>query len=287
MTDGMDDGTNASNTTTTEAEENSVLDGSPPAKFIAIEDRNCYLAFNQVDFSNYHKIIDYRYEHRLHLRVAYFLGTETLIIKIQSEGHEEIHANFSCTVIEEAIMMGTSGDERWLLAAKRQKSQHRPPSHHYSEKEKDSSFTNLTTRLQNDSWPVFVIEAGKSESLAHLKADAKWWLENSECKALMVSLIKVNKAQSTIQILKYIPIPNPARYSFRSQPMVLPSLAADILIDISVIPSQAQGGPLTLEFDRLFDRAPNSPAEGDIFLGTQRLGKVGSQHVDKCVTCVS
>lgn len=53
----------------------------------------------------------------------------------------------------------------------------------------------------------------------------------------MVILIKVNKMQSTIQILKYIPIPNPARYSFRNQPMVLPFLAVDFLIDISVIPA--------------------------------------------------
>ena len=99
--------------------EQSVLNDSPPAKFIDIEDllqkvecrktkivkedRNCYLVFNQVDFSNYHKIIDYRDEHRLHLRSTYFLGTETLmIIKIPSGEHEETHAKLSCMVIEDA-----------------------------------------------------------------------------------------------------------------------------------------------------------------------------------------
>lgn len=81
------------------------------------------------------------------------------------------------------------------------------------------------------------MQAGNSESLARLKANAKWWLGNSEGKILMVILIKINKMQSTIQILKYIPIPNPSRYSFRNQPMVLPFLAVDFLIDISVIPA--------------------------------------------------
>lgn len=79
---------------------------------------------------------------------------------------------------------------------------------------------------------MFVIGAGDSESLAHLIRDAKWWLESSDGQARIVILIKVNKTDHTIQILKYIPIPHPTTtYSLSSQSVVLLSLVADILID--------------------------------------------------------
>lgn len=144
-----------------------------------------------------------------------------------------------------------------------------PPSHFYSEKEGDSSFTNRITR-QKDPLPVFLFEAGNSESVACLKADAKWCLKKSEGKVLMVILIKVNKRQSTIQILKYIPIPNSTRYNFCDQPVVLSSLTAEILNDISVVPPRVQGAPLPLEFGRLFDRPSNPPAESNIVLSASR-----------------
>ena len=72
----------------------------------------------------------------------------------------------------------------------------------------------------------------------------------------MVILIKVNKTEHTIQILKYITIPHPTTYSLRSQPTVMPSFAADVLVNFSTIPPQVQRGSLTLEFHRLFDRIP-------------------------------
>lgn len=258
-------------------EDHLTLGGSPPIKFASVEDllnkvecrraeidkKNCYLVFDHVGFSQHKQVVDYRDENRMHFRFAYFLETRTLIIKIPSAEHEEAHANFSMMIIEEDI-------EHWLQNSKTHKTQQ--GSALYSAKEGDSSWTNRITRPRADSWPVFMIEAGNSESLAHLIRDAKWWLESSDGQVRMVILIKVNKTDHTIQILKYIPIPHPATYSLRSQPTVMPSLDADVLVNISTIPPQVQGGPLTLEFDRLFDRPPNSLAENDITLSNQSLG---------------
>lgn len=44
-----------------------------------------------------------------------------------------------------------------------------------SSKEGDSSFINDTIRPEG--WPLLVIEAGVSESMPWLRADAAWWIE--------------------------------------------------------------------------------------------------------------
>lgn len=45
-----------------------------------------------------------------------------------------------------------------------------------SAKEADSSWMNQVLRARKDQFPHFVIEAGLSESLPCLRADAKWWV---------------------------------------------------------------------------------------------------------------
>lgn len=99
------------------------------------------------------------------------------------------------------------------------------------------TWTNRITRPRADSWPVFIIETGNPESFAQLRTDARWWLESSDGQVRMMILIKVNKTDHTIQILKYIPIPHPTTYSLRSQPAVMLSYAANVFQDVTDEPS--------------------------------------------------
>lgn len=89
----------------------------------------------------------------------------------------------------------------------------------------------------------------------------RWWAESSKGDVHIVILLVVDKANKKIQILKYIPGTSPT----------VQGLMTDITIDYSVSPPRFQGGPLILEFVRVFSRLPTSAAEPDIVVSEQKL----------------
>lgn len=103
------------------------------------------------------------------VRISYFPDIGTLIIKVPSKAHEKAHANFGMRLGFKVCNMGVGNLEFSSLAATMYTGQTG------SSKEGDSSFINDTIRPEG--WPLLVIEAGVSESMPWLRADAAWWIE--------------------------------------------------------------------------------------------------------------
>ena len=61
---------------------------------------------------------------------------------------------------------------------------------HRSSEKADSAF-QPQARMGVKSWPTLVIESRLSESLARLRVDARWWIDNSEGKAKIVVAIPI------------------------------------------------------------------------------------------------
>jgi hypothetical protein len=59
-----------------------------------------------------------------------------------------------------------------------------------SSKESDSSHKPSSRENKTNwptDWPMIVLDSGLSESLQHLRRDAKWWLANSERRSYLSS----------------------------------------------------------------------------------------------------
>lgn len=119
----------------------------------------------------------------------------------------------------------------------------------------------------NDDWPALVIEAGLSESMARLRADASWWIGNSNGAVRIVILIKISRRQRTITIVKCVPEQSPVTSTRSNQsgaPQMRPREVSMIEINQSVAPSRITGAPLILEFAEVIGRPPALPTEVDI-----------------------
>ena len=138
-----------------------------------------------------------------------------------------------------------------------------------STKECDSSWTNDLSRPS--SWPMLVIEAGVSESTRRLRADAAWWMANSNGLVNIVLLIKVTRNGHKIELEKYIPTRAlPART--RPAPEYKPLKVFTIRINQGVNPPSIQGAPLQLGFEKVIGRRPNPPLERDfVFTAVELL----------------
>ena len=269
----------------------------PPPKFVGIDNlvekvkvrqkemeqgRSQYLTFSQVKPNDYHSIQKYRDENGPKFLLTYFSPIKTLVVKIPNGPQEQIHRNFGALLRDIVRDMGLRGSELYETGSQTYRSNHNPPSQFFSEKEGDSTYRNRALRPNNDKdWPHLVIEAGDSESLPRLQADAKWWIENSKSQVRIVLILKIDTKKRTIRILKYISVqpPSSSRYSLRHHSDSVPSLSADIVMDHSVSPAKIQGTPLTLEFDRIFGRSPNPPLESNSVLTTQCLNDWAIEYI--------
>jgi hypothetical protein len=52
-------------------------------------------------------------------------------------------------------------------------------------------------------WPTIMFESGFSESLGHLRNDAKWWLANSQGEVKIAVIIAIQPADKKLHIEKW------------------------------------------------------------------------------------
>jgi hypothetical protein len=202
------------------------------------------------------------------VRLTYFPDIETLIIKVTSGDQEAAHANFGLRISNKVHRMNMLHLGFYALGA----TTYTGPTN--SSKECDSSYINKL--LRGRGWPNLVIEAGLSESMPRLQADAAWLFENSNGAVRLVLLIKIDVQRKTITIEKHDRTWGP---STRSNPQGLwrPRKLRTIILNQQVNPATIQvvGGnatpPLTLEFELMFGRPPNPPLERDITLTDAEL----------------
>lgn len=207
------------------------------------------------------------------VRLSYFPDIGTLIIKVPSREHEKAHTNIGTYLAFKVCRMGVGIPEFQGLGATR----YIGPT--ASTKECDASWTNDLVRP--GGWPFLVIEAGLSESMPRLQADAAWWIANSSGQVKIVLLIKVMKSSKKIEIEKYVPAQVTAlstRSRTGAQPVFRPHKVAAIALNLGINPPTVQGAPLILEFRSVFGRAPNTPLEQDMVFTAAELLE-WSRHV--------
>lgn len=237
-----------------------------------------YISFGEVTPMKFQEIQKYRENAGLHLRFTYFPDIATLIIKIPTKEHDQSHAQLFQCIDRRLTLMGVDYREFAAMATTTTKSSEQRVGQRPSSKEGDSTAINKKIRKAGEDWPVFVIESGVSESLARLRADARWWIENSKGQVLMVLIIKIERNNRSARIIKYIPQAVPALRSTRSNQAGLlrmePSEVADIQINQSLSPSVVTGAPLTLEFEKLVGRPKITPQESDVIFTASDLDSI-------------
>lgn len=136
--------------------------------------RSQYLTFGQVNPDDYHSLQRYRDERGQKFLLTYFSSIETLIVKIPSCPSEPLHRKFGALLYAMVKDMGLGMIEFYATGSQSYRSNYNLLSQSFTEKEGDSTCRNKALR-PNDytDWPHFVIEAGESESLPRLQADAK------------------------------------------------------------------------------------------------------------------
>ncbi|KAJ9293631.1 hypothetical protein DTO271G3_7513 [Paecilomyces variotii] len=213
-----------------------------------------YLTFDHITSEEFARIEEHRIDLGRGPAFSYFGDIETLVIKLPTRAHEKAHATLGQRMQAQIFQMEVGWDEFVAINATAMKGRNN------SKKEGDSAWQNEKLRPSKEDWPNVVIEAGLSGSLARLRSDARWWIENSVGKVLIVLVVWIQGASKRVKIEKWIPDVQLERCSPR---LSSPTKVADIEID-QLSASVCHGAPLRLEFERVFGRPPRNVLEHDI-----------------------
>jgi hypothetical protein len=201
-----------------------------------------------------------------HVKICYFQEEELLIVKyMPSAAHEFTARKFHNKILEKILLMGTSSDELVSFGSRRYRGAN-------SSKEADEVFVPDFVRNKKDDWPTLVIEVGRSESLSQLRQDVRWWLIESKGDVKIALLMSIKKASSILLIEKWelgaAPLgrPGPVTRSAAINSIGEP----EVVQIVEVTSTGTTGGPLVLEFNKLFLRAA-IPPETDLIFADQEL----------------
>ena len=229
-----------------------------------------YMIFRPVTTNDLLKIERARENGKINrgVRLTHYVDWDILILKVPTAKHEASHGTFSDQLFGEAMLMGL----RWELFRLNGTTYTTPRM----SKEGDSSFKPRSIRPLEADWPTIVIESGWSESLARLRRDAHFWLEDSGGDVKIVLLISIVRPAGTagtarrMIIEKWENRPVPPNYpATRSNTTQIPTQIHTITIDSNA--NTVNGAPLTLEFPKIFLRQPVPPREHDFTFTAQDL----------------
>lgn len=196
------------------------------------------------------------------VRMTHYVDWDILILKVPTVEHEAAHRTFSDQLFGEAMLMGL----RWELFNVGATTFKVPRA----SKEGDSAFKPLSIRPNGADWPTIAIEAGWSESLAQLRQDAHFWLENSGGDVKIILLFSISRTARTMIIEKWENRPVPAnRPATRSITTAATTQTQAITIDSNS--NTVNGAPLILEFQKIFLRQAVPPLEHDFTFTAQDL----------------
>ncbi|CAG8078830.1 unnamed protein product [Penicillium salamii] len=203
-------------------------------------------------------------------------GNTALVKVVPSGAHECITSAF-CDIIKEIHhQMGCFWTSLgWVLATTY-------TSRWGDGMQADNAFVpeaRLRLGLPPTQWPTLVVETGVSESLAHLREDAKRWLRCSEGHVRIVILISVRRDHIFIEKWQLAPpnapIPLNKRYidslkaQNRNMPPMVPQLSSLLQAycsqEITIEQNATSGCPLIIPFEALHDRLPDA-TDSDILI---------------------
>jgi hypothetical protein len=204
------------------------------------------------------------------IRMTHYTDTDLLIVKVPTIEHETAHTTISYKVNRKLEGMGLPELSLWPCGS---------TTYHASgsSKEGDSTYKPMC-RTRGDDWPVLVIEAGVSETLARLRTDADWWLTKSGGEVRIAIVISIVRAAKSLRVEKWcLPQARPGPVT-RANPRVSTKIQELTITQNPPIPPPqgtiptytVTGAPLILEFEKLLLRVP-VPPEGDVIFTAAEL----------------
>ncbi|KAJ5684842.1 uncharacterized protein N7477_001187 [Penicillium maclennaniae] len=123
---------------------------------------------------------------------------------------------------------------------------------------------------RSDTWPSIVLEVGVSESKKKLRADAAWWLANSNGQVQVVILISVNQTVAVVTF-ESIVLQQPPTYIETRQSIVVSRTPGGAGQPITTVPIVS----LRITVAELLCRPPN-PGEIDLQIPVSSLELIAS-----------
>ncbi|KAL2685632.1 hypothetical protein Neosp_006733 [[Neocosmospora] mangrovei] len=209
------------------------------------------LVVQNVSQQDYIDINNERERRRRKFRLKrYYSERQLLIATIPTEAHELLHSNLFGHIHAAVIQMGLGS--QWTAMGSTTRRGHL----NGDSGEGDSS--GGPRNRQGPRWPTLIIEAGYSRALESLRRDMKWWFSASNHQVKIVLLVKLDPSSENI-IME----------TWQAETASLePSCSQVVTISREPdadTPDSVSGGPLRLDFELLFLRAPRE-GEGDIVL---------------------
>ena len=137
-------------------------------------------------------------------------------------------------------------------------------------------------RSYMDDWPTLVLECGISESKRCLRADASWWLQNSQDEVKIVLVVKVSEGDRKIKLEQWEMDAGPNPHATRARPGGSRRLIRTQKVTIvAPLGSRAVAtAPFSFNFNKIFLRDPD-PAKGekDIIFSKKELEEHLAEHV--------
>lgn len=233
---------------------------------------NQYLVFLKVTNTQLTDMDKQRANIGKHIRMEHHTDTGDLIIKLMpSEKHQSAHITLADEIQEKEMQWGIPRENRLKGLGGT------TFSGPVSSKEADTAFRPISRPI--GGWPTIVFESGLSEGLARLRVDARWWLINSGGDVNVVLIISVKPTQTRLLIEKWClsPATNlPVTGANPNSNALVPTKRQEVSINRNPANTTqpgtytVTGGPLVLEFQSLYLRAPVAP-EGDLILTTAIL----------------
>ncbi|KAG0134132.1 hypothetical protein HOY82DRAFT_602978 [Tuber indicum] len=197
------------------------------------------------------------------LRFMYLNDTKTLIIKIMlSSVHEIVCTEFAMFLWEKVLAMKLKNDLSTIGSTTFQGKA--------SSKEADFSFKPVSRKRRSD-WPTLVFECGVTESYAHLKTVAHWWLDNSLGSVKIVLLLVVSETRKSIRLEQWENISISNSHPTKNNPssiIIRPTKTQQV----SITESTTTGPAFIFDFEKIFLRQPVN-GEGNIIFTAQDLGE--------------
>ncbi|CAI7655832.1 unnamed protein product [Penicillium glandicola] len=146
-------------------------------------------------------------------------------------------------------------------------------------KEPDGSWTPENLPLgRSDTWPTVVLEVGVSESKKKLRADAAWWLANSDGQVHVVIIISVNQTMAEVTF-ETIVLQQPPTYMRNGRRQYRPEIRQSIVVSrggpgepITTVPNTS---PLIITLEEVLCR-PANPPETDPVIPISSLERIAS-----------
>lgn len=185
---------------------------------------------------------------------SYDCQLQLLLIKIPLPAHEIATHVFSTLLMDALEPMGM----KWSICPIGE-------SKHVAEmgaKQPDQAWIPLRVpRGQSRTWPTLVLEVGLSETKAKLQRDIRFWHYASEGRVKAILTIHINRNRPEVSIEKWEADAN--NRCKRMQRIVMSKRQRGTTV--------VAGGPLVIDFSKLFLRLPHLPKERDIIISDEDL----------------